>query len=129
MNPQLVNILSAVFKESLRAQEKHGVQLHIPSIDVILKNRSKSRICEHYEIPHESRAKYMTDTATKNKELTWAHIAVEELSEAICAKNELDMRTELIQLMSVCHRWIEAIDARCSSCKRPLPTLPLKKNE
>ena len=50
------------------------------------------------------------DRAFREGSGTWAHIAVEELSEAVYAKDETKRREELVQLAAVCVAWIEAID-------------------
>lgn len=118
-----LGLFDLVNRESARAEEKFGNQLDVPSLDQILLGRmpaplhvSVERMAQEYEIPTESRAKQLTDHATKKGELTWAHIAVEELAEVIgCMDDEKAMRIELIQLMSVCQRWIHSIEHRDKS--------------
>lgn len=106
-------IFEEVVVERQRQDIKWGIQNH-PSIDQTLLNReggcSEERMCEEYEIPSQTRAKFLCDNATKNGELTWTHIALEELSEVVCAKDDNERRTELIQLKSVILAWIQCID-------------------
>ena len=72
--------------------------------------RHGARMCEEYEIPSETRAKQICETMHDRGEMTWGHIAVEELSEVISAKNDDERRKELIQLAAVTIAWIESID-------------------
>jgi len=58
----------------------------------------------------EKRAKDMCDIAFEKKEGTYAHIAIEEMSEVISAFDIHKRREELIQLTAVCVAWIEKID-------------------
>lgn len=43
---------------------------------------------------------------------TWSDILVEELTEAIEADNDEDLRAELVQVAAVAVQWIAAIDRR-----------------
>ena len=92
---------------------KWGEQNH-PSIDTVLLNReggcTPDRMCEEYEIPTENRAKFLCDMASNKQELTWTHIAVEELSEVVCAADDKTRRGELVQLAAVILNWIDSID-------------------
>lgn len=57
-------------------------------------------------------AKRDTDEAADAGVVTWRHIIVEELAEAI-AEDDVDrLRAELIQSAAVCVQWVEAIDRR-----------------
>lgn len=103
------SVLEEIAKERQRQDDKWGEQNH-PSVDHKLKARGPERLCEEYEIPSESRAKFMCDLADERKELTWAHIAVEELSEVVAAPDEQKRREELVQLAAVVVAWIERID-------------------
>lgn len=93
--------------------ERWGVQDH-PSVDPIISAWEGSyhaqRICEEYEIPTESRAKFLCEMANSRNELTWSHIAVEELSEVISAPDDATRRGELVQLAAVVLNWIDSID-------------------
>lgn len=109
----IASILDEVVAERKRAVEKHG-ELHLPSVCQILLNRpggcSPARMCDEYDLPSENRAKYLTEHARENNELTWAHVATEELSEAISAKDDSERRKELVQLAGAILVWIQDID-------------------
>jgi len=108
-----ITIIDEILQERKRQDEKWGEQTH-PCLDQTLLNRKGSctpqRMCENYEIPSENRAKSMCETSFKNGTGTWAHIALEELSEVISEFDIVKRREELIQLTSVCLAWIESID-------------------
>ena len=102
--------------EEIKSQDaKWGEQNH-PSLDQTLLNRisgcTEKRMAEEYEIPNQERAKILCNIHAKRKTLTFAHIAVEELSEAICTFNESEMRKELVQLAAVIVQWVQTIDRR-----------------
>ena len=108
-------ILEEIAAERERQDQKWGVQDH-PSFDVSLTTRpggsTAQRMTENYEIPSEHRAKFLCDTAFKNGEGTFAHILVEEVSEAVSARNKRTLRLELIQVAAVAAAWVEALDRR-----------------
>lgn len=52
------------------------------------------------------------DAATERGRLTWMHIAVEEIFEALAEKDPGQLRHELVQAGAVIMQWIEAIDRR-----------------
>lgn len=106
-------LFDAVAKESQRAFDKFGAQLNVPSLDPKLLNVGVAI----YGIRDEETAKLVTDRAMKDGRLTWAHVAVEELAEVIGCKDEATRRVELIQLMSVCQRWIQKIDHDATRAK------------
>lgn len=114
-NPYTNDILLDIVSERHRQDEKWGEQNH-PSVDTVLLDRpggcSAERMCEHFEVPNETRAKFLCDTADKNGQLTWSHIAVEELSEAISAPDDEQRLDELHQLAAVVVAWIENIKRR-----------------
>jgi TPP-dependent pyruvate/acetoin dehydrogenase alpha subunit len=113
MTQQLEEIVFEIVAERKRAVEKHG-ELHLPSVCEVLLNRqggsTPERMCEEYELPSESRAKFKTELARDRNELTWAHVATEELSEAVSAKSDKERREELLQLAGVILVWIQDID-------------------
>lgn len=117
-NPQAaaVLVLDEVRQERARQEEKWGVQRH-PSLDLTLLKReggcTPERMAEHFEIPSEARGKFLCQNAYANGEGTWAHIAIEEMAEAVgCMDDERKMREELIQLAAVAVAWVEDIDRR-----------------
>jgi hypothetical protein len=109
------SVLREVAAERVRQDAKWGQQNH-PSVDQTLARRrggcTQERMCEEYEIPSEDRAKQKCENATANGTVTYAHIAVEEMSEAVSAKYDTARRVELVQLAAVVVGWIEAIDRR-----------------
>jgi hypothetical protein len=113
-----IPVLGEVVEERARQDAKWGEQNH-PDVDQVLMTRpggcTPQRMAEHYEIPFAGRAKFMTDLAAGRGEVTWAHIAVEELAEAVEAAalgDEDALRTEVVQLAAVCVQWVEALDRR-----------------
>lgn len=109
-----------IYEEILLERElqdrKWGIQNH-PSVHNIPRrndNHIPDKLCRYYGIPNQEKAQYDADKAAGNKELTWGHIAVEELSEVISAENEEHRRHELIQLAAVCIAWVESIDRKKS---------------
>jgi len=110
---EIFTISNEVRKETKRADRKHGSGLKLPSTDIDYSKNRSDYLLEYYEIPSVKRAQFLCDNAQSKGICTWAHIAVEELSEVIeCGNNEEAARAELIQLVSVCMRWIRAIDKR-----------------
>lgn len=102
-------IYSEILSERDRQIKKWGEQNH-PSVSTFTKD--PHRLCEDYEIPGEERAKFLCRTHADRGDATWTHIAIEELSEAVCANSEKDRRQELIQLAAVCIAWIDCIDRK-----------------
>ena len=83
--------------------EKWGNTSH-PSVNTMILPHNS------LEIPSESRARFLCQTAFKNGYGTWAHILSEEFSEVVFAKNEELRRKELVQLAACCVAWIKDID-------------------
>jgi hypothetical protein len=104
-----MKVIEEIKEERKRQDAKWGVQNH-PCLDLGLLNRSPERMCEEYEIPTESRAKQLCDRSFLVGSGTFAHIAVEEMSEVVSAFDIHKRREELIQLAAVCVAWIEKID-------------------
>ena len=108
-------VFEEILHERYKQEEKWGEQDH-PSVDPVLTGRncgaSPERLCEEYEIPTEDRAKFLCNNAAGKNVITWAHIAVEELSEAISAYDDKTRREELIQLAAVVVEWISCIDRK-----------------
>lgn len=81
---------------------------------------SAEYVAYKYRVPTEAEAKGLCQNAHEQNKQTFAHIAVEELCEAIAAAAECqngigtvqDLRKELVQLAAVVVQWIEAIDRR-----------------
>lgn len=108
-------IFEEAFTEISKAEEKHGNQDHLPSLDQTLLKRkgscSSQRMCDEYNIAAEYTAKNNCNVAFKRGELTHAHILIEEISEAVCClEDEKEMRKELIQVIAMATNWILSID-------------------
>lgn len=115
---RMERVLGQVRAERGRQDAKWGVQDH-PSVDPVLMQRDggcePERMASEYEIPTEPRAKALCEMAARAGRCTFAHIAVEELAEAVAAATaagEASCRAELVQLAAVVVAWIEAIDRR-----------------
>lgn len=63
-------------------------------------------------IANAKQARAFCDRMFMEKTMAWEDIAVEELAEAIDAKNDAERRGELVQLAAVVVAWIECIDRR-----------------
>ena len=107
------NVLEEIRQERSRQEAKWGQQNH-PCLDQTLLNRVGSctpeRMCEHYEIPSENRAKFLCENSFQNNQVSYAHIALEEFSEVVSEFDPAKRRKELVQLASVVVAWIEKID-------------------
>jgi hypothetical protein len=110
MKPDVYN---EIYQERLKQDNKWGEQNH-PCLDQVLLNRpggcTPQRMCENYEIPTEERAKYLTDICAQDESITYAHIAIEEMCEAVSQFDTVKRREELVQLAAVVVAWIEKID-------------------
>jgi hypothetical protein len=110
MENQIINDILQEYENQIL---KWGLQNH-PSVDNILMSRkggcSPDRMCEEYEIPTETRARLMCELASQRNQVTWSHIAVEELAEVISCRNDTERREELVQLAAVIYSWIDKID-------------------
>jgi hypothetical protein len=65
------------------------------------------------------------DRAAADGTITWRHVLREEVYEAFAETDVVKLREELVQVMAVAGRWVEALDARPASgmyCEpRPVP--------
>lgn len=52
------------------------------------------------------------DRASDEGRCTWRHVLLEEVYEAMAEEDVSKLREELVQVMAVAGRWIEALDAR-----------------
>lgn len=107
-----------VIRERQAQESKWGQQNH-PWLDPVLLNRnggaSPQRLAEEYEIPTESRAKFLCENAFKIGIGSYAHILVEEVAEAVAEQDEAKARIELIQVAAVAVAAVEAIDRRAAA--------------
>lgn len=111
-------VLDEVRAERARQDEKWGVQDH-PDDDPTAwwynsRDRgARERRAAELEVPSEHRAQFLTESAARMRAVTWGHILVEELAEAVDAIGDSSaLRAELIQVAAVAVAWIEAIDRR-----------------
>lgn len=109
-------ILAEIADERARQDAKFGNQYH-PCVNPSEINygdhdelRRKLHVAASYGMPSEQEAREECSDAASEGRLTWGHIAVEELSEAICSKTVQERRAELVQLAAVAVAWIECID-------------------
>ncbi|MCU0688033.1 MAG: hypothetical protein MUF34_38280 [Polyangiaceae bacterium] len=104
-------VLDEVAAERARQEAKWG-QCDYPSVGPEFEGNRTGQACAHYGLPPEQIAKRRTDEADQRGAVTFAHVAVEELAEALSAPDEGARREELVQLAAVAVKWIEAIDRR-----------------
>ena len=109
------SIILEIEAEILNAEKKHGNQSGLKLVAMM--NRNKDRRADEYEIPTAIRAQFLCDTSFKRKEMTHAHIIIEEIAEFVDAENVLDQRKELIQVAATVINAIKAID--CQLHKNP----------
>jgi len=93
------NIFQEIKQERVKQDEKWNVQNHPIVNEEVIRG-----------FISEQSAKDWCDIATQEKCLTWAHILIEEVSEALCAKNKKLMREELVQCAAVIVAMIESLD-------------------
>lgn len=118
-------ILREVWEERARQDAKFGAERDHPSVDPRYAH-SPVLLTVIHGIPSEYGAKRACDNAFREGHGSWAHIAIEELVEAICAVGEQDRRAELVQVAAVAVAWIEAIDRRAGmeASAPPAPQSP-----
>lgn len=108
------NVYTEIVFERARQDAKWGEQNHPSVVDAAL---SADERCGYYEIPTEARAKLNCDTEHQIGNGTYASIAVEELSEAVSARDDAERRVELIQLAAVVVGWIGSVDRKLKAAK------------
>ena len=102
-------VLFDILIERKKQDEKYGEHNRRTSAQML-----STLPCERYGLPSEEVIKSHTDEAMEVGKLTFAHVATEELIEAISAKDEVNQREELIQCAASIVQWIEAIDRKNS---------------
>lgn len=68
----------------------------------------------YYGIPSADTARRLCQEAYAGDRVTWAHILIEEVAEAVGCLDEKAMRAELIQVAAVAVAWVQAIDRRAA---------------
>lgn len=105
--PSLSAVLREVRDERFNQDAKWGQQNHPDAPSVCA--------CASVGIPTADDARFNCDSESFAGEVTWAHILVEEVSEAVdAARDPEQLRAELVQVAAVVIAWIQAIDRRQS---------------
>lgn len=104
-------VLMEVKRERNRQDTKWGEQNH-PDFRVAWPDGELASPEERTCFYSLDNAKLHCDIAAEVGELDWAHILVEEVAETLEAKDESELREELVQVAAVAVAWIEAIDRR-----------------
>jgi hypothetical protein len=110
-------IVNSVVAERLTQNIKWGLQRH-PTLNPVsnqLKQLPGVQTVQ-FGLPTVEHARKDCDLAESRGELTWTHIAVEELAEAVEAavlhgETSTELREELVQLAAVVFAWIESVDS------------------
>lgn len=99
-------VLHEVHDERLRQDEKWGEQNHPDGTgpDVVLLGNPMAELA--------NLMRTATNNAADDGRLTWAHILLEEVFEALAEEDPARLRTELIQVAAVATAHVEAIDRR-----------------
>lgn len=105
LNETASKFAAEMYEERLRQIQKHGPQDDIRDVPVPCAKHTLL-------IWSEADCKTACDAAFRGGQGSWAHVAIEELAEAIEAPDDAKRREELIQLATVCMAWVEKIDAR-----------------
>lgn len=95
-------ILDEILAERVRQTRLHGDQSHLP-------NGTSAGFAVNAQ-----HARHVCDLKTERGELTFRHILMEEVWEAVSATTDPEFRTELVQVAAVCVQIIEAIDGRAT---------------
>ncbi|MFE9234792.1 hypothetical protein [Cellulosimicrobium funkei] len=108
------SVVDDVAAERVRQDAKWGVQNHPDgtgrAVRVLDPLVDPSRYTEAGWLA--TRAKASTDTAARGGSVTWRHILLEEVFEALAEDDPERLRTELVQVAAVAQQWAEAIDRR-----------------
>jgi hypothetical protein len=118
----LLRVLDEVAVERERQDARWGEQNYPDVVGTWLSHPSKVlsvlATAEAHLLPSASAARTICNLAFGEDVGAWAHIAVEELAEAVEAAALGDtaaLRTELVQTAAVLVAWIQAIDRRAVS--------------
>jgi hypothetical protein len=115
-------VLTDIRDERDRQMDKWGIsQMHPCVPDELMKLPESYRgvnLTAHYGLPHEKGFKEVVAKAFSEGKGTYAHIAVEELIEAIASPNVEHRREELVQCAAVIVAWIAKIDLETKLTKQ-----------
>ena len=114
-------ILTRITNERERQDNKHGEQYDLESVSfdlcrgVMTVHDVVRLVFVAHGLPSEETARTLCDVATSEGKLTYAHIVVEELSEAVAAfavGNEEHGIKELVETAASVVKWIEVLERR-----------------
>jgi hypothetical protein len=103
------SIYTEIIEERQKQDIKWGQQNH-PIVSHLDTYSNGLPILSDYDICNEERAKFLCNWNAQMGSLTWGHIIIEELVEAMSAKTKEEMRTELIQCAAVIIAMIESLE-------------------
>jgi hypothetical protein len=104
-------VLQEVLDERMRQEAKWGPQNH-PLWAKSREYAPGTLSCTYYGVRGEHHAKALVAEEVARGEVTYFSILVEEVAEAVEAKDEARARAELVQVAAVAVAMIEAIDRR-----------------
>jgi hypothetical protein len=115
-------VLAEIAAERHRQDGRWGEQNH-DSLDPVLRDRpggcTPQRMAAEYGIPSAGLARAACEQAGQRGPLTWGHIAIEELAEAVEAGtlhgDGPRLREELVQTAAVLVAWIQCLDRRAGT--------------
>lgn len=96
------SILAEVLNESASAMRKFGAQTGLPD---------GTGVNDWDREAADMARKFCQESSAAGK-VTWRLILEEEVQEAFAESDPTLLRAELLQVMAVCLRWIDAIDER-----------------
>ncbi|KOX45283.1 hypothetical protein ADL19_23445 [Streptomyces purpurogeneiscleroticus] len=109
----LTLVLDEVARERVAQDEKWGEQNHPDGTGP----REVFQVRYMHELARDTRR--ATDAAAgktpgleHHGPLTWRHILLEEVFEALAEEKPAELRTELVQVAAVAAAWVEALDRR-----------------
>lgn len=120
-------VLQEVRRERARQDAKWGEQNHPDAHPVLLSRDggvTPRRLAEEHGVPTGTRARQMCQTAGARGEVSFMHILVEEIGEAldeVALGDASALREELVQSAAVLVAWIEGIDRRPDATVRARP--------
>lgn len=101
---RVADICLEVVDERARQAGQWGVNQSHPDGTVAMYGHPADQLAEHQ--------KWATEEARERGLLSWTHILMEEVFEAIAETDPAKKRVELIQVAAVCAAWIQDIDSR-----------------
>lgn len=110
--PSTLAVLADLVRERGRQDAKFGVQNH-PDLP-----KGAKHPCAFFGLPTADAARLHCEDAFKRGTGSYAHVLVEEVSEAIeDAHDPVKLRAELVQVAAVAVAWVEKIDRDFAAAK------------